>query len=332
MAFLRDDEFIILMDLPLKDGRWLTIDELKRLRGAGIQTAYWHGTKWDSFMPHEGVYDWSYFDKYLERMRQADMKCLIPLWTKQYTHYPDSYYIYTKKGHVRGALSPWNKEAQKISNDLLKMVRDRLTSDRCQVVSGQLDTGERVLLNEPAYYDAYALADWQKDHEGQPDHRTPDGDAWLKKSYLDLLKTQQKIMVHTQHHEIWYCLSRKKALVPSISCHGCNYLDDILDMFKSLKPKSINHISFNYFPYGEDYWKIIARDRETWKINEFAGAEYCEGLKSGNGIRAVKQGLRGMIVGPTFPATRHTSLESWMVDEIKKTHAEFMKRKNASKA
>ncbi len=327
MGFLRDDEFILLMDTPLQSGRMLTVDELRMLHDAGIRTAVWCGPIWDDFLQDDfRTFRWEYFDQQLERMRQADLKCLIPLWWKQSTRYPADFYVKRLRGYVFGCFSPWNKEAQDRSNKLLAIVRDQLTSDTVQITSAQYEGGERVLLNEPAYFDEHALKDWQKNHWGAPNHKSPEGTAWLRDSYTRLLLSQQRILVETQHREIWYMLSRWKAQVWNISCHGCEWIDHYLAEFKKLEPTSINHISFNYFPYGMRIYPVIAREREDWGVNEFVGAEYCDGMRAGNGRLAVRHGLRGMIVGPTHPFSHHEGIEPWMVETIAKTNKLFMER------
>ena len=327
MPFLRDDEFMLFMDCTMVNGKMITIDELKQLRDAGMQTAVWPETWWDKFIV-DGRPNWGYFDAYLERMRQADMKCLIPLWAQQTRRVPSDWYIKTNSGYILGALSPWNAFAQARNRELLRLVIKQLTSDIVQFICGQHENNERVLLNRPAYYDNYALADWHKEHEGIPDHTTPEGAAWLKASYLRLMTDLMQLFVNTQHHEVWFALSWRKAQTPTISCHGCEWIEDYLAAWQAMNPVSINHISYNYFPYGQDYWDLIQAKDKLFKVKEFVGAEYCEGLRDGNGRLAVQQGLRGMIVGPTHGYTKHTQLESWMVDEIKETHLAFINRKD----
>jgi hypothetical protein len=159
-----------------------------------------------------------------------------------------------------------------------------------------------------------------------PDHNTPEGNDWLKQSYINLLMDQQRILVDTQHREIWYSLALYKAIAGGISCHGCEWANDYLAAWQTLSPSSINHITYTYFPFGERLYSIIAKEQSTWGVKEFVGAEYCEGLRDGNGRLAVEHGLRGLVLGPTHPLTKHTQIEDWMLDEIRKTHRLFEAR------
>lgn len=322
MAFVEDDELIILMDTPMVSGRMLSLDELKRLRDIGIRTAFWAGPEWDQFMRPDKSLNWTYFDDYLGRMKAAGMKCLIPLWCKYSMRYPAKYYVRIISDGVKryrfGIFSPWNREAMSECNRLLEKVRDRITSEMCQVVSGWMLGGEKVLLNRPAYYDNYALADWNREHDGEPDHTTEEGAAWLKDTYVRLMIEQQKIMVNSQHKEVWFMLSRYKGMTDRVQCSGCEWIDVYLDEWQKLEPKSINHISFNYFPYGPEFYPVIQNEKNNYSVNEFVGAEYAEGLRDGNGKVAIDQGLR-LIVGPTHSLTRHKGLEDWMIDEMRKS-------------
>jgi len=137
-----------------------------------------------------------------------------------------------------------------------------------------------------------------------------------------------KIFVMEQPaREVWFNLSRMKAQMPNLSCHGCEWIDDYLAEWKKLKPKAINHISFNYFPYPESYQKMILEKNKLFGVNEIAGAEYAEGLRAGNGKRAVELGLRGLIIGPTHPLfTHHRRIEQWMLEEISKANKLFEAR------
>jgi len=328
MPFLRDDEYLLFMDHPTDGGLLLPIDDVKRLRDAGMRTAYF-GVSWDLYMP-DGKADLAYFYDYLERMHKVDMKCLVSLWHQETMRAPSSWNAKGVNGKpIMGTLSPWNAEAQAANRDILRRIVMTLTSDTVQFVMGQHQGNERVLHNYPAYYDDCALADWRQEHSGEPDHTTPAGKAWLKASYLRLMTDLMEIFVNTRHREVWFSLSRRKAQMTNISCHGCEWIDDYLAAWKAMNPSSINHISFNYFPYGKEYWNMLIASNAQTGVNEIVGAEYCEGLQSGNGLLAAKQGLRGMIIGPCHALTRHRRIETWMVDEIRKNNKFFEARANA---
>jgi hypothetical protein len=313
MSFLSNREHMILMDIPLESGRSLTLDDLKALRDAGIETAWLYGMKMDAPL--------SVIDDRLNQYRQAGLKCLLPLWHKQTATCPASWYLQTRDGRRVDILSPWNTEAMALYNDSLLKMRDAYTADDCQVVSCWITDGETVLIDQPAYYDQAALASHAREVGGYPlpdAYNHPEGTCWLKQTYTRILVEQQRILMDTPWREIWYMLHRMIATYPDSHCDGCDYIDDYLTAFTELKPASINHISYTYFPHGPNYWRMIDRDRERWHINEWVGAEYAEGLRDGNGELAARQGLRGLFIGPTHPYTHHGGIEPWMLAEIKK--------------
>jgi len=328
MSFMQDDEYIILMDIAMKTGRMFVLDELKKFFDCGIRTVMWCGPFWDSYLSDDfQTFHPEYIDNYLNKVYKSGMKAIIPLWQKQSTKYTQDYYVRRKEGTVFGMLSPWNPEARRRNNELFVKVRDEYTSDNCIIVNGQAENGERVLLNSAAYYDDCAVKHWQQDHSGRPESLTETGANWLKKFYTDLLLEQQKLVMEGQHHEIWYMLARYKALKLIQNQHGCNWIDDYLATWKTLNPVCINHINFNYFNYGASWYPVIQKEMDDWGVHEWVGAEYCEGLRSGNGLQAVKNGLRGLILGPCHPFTNHETVEPWMLTEIKKTIKAFEARK-----
>ena len=247
---MRDDEFIILMDLPMVNGQWLAIDDLKRLRDAGIQTAYMHGSSMGD-LPGK-IYD------YIIRVRAAGMKIILPLYNKQATDLPDEWYVKTRSRQIqRGVLSPWNKDAMDYYNSRL-MSDARLYSDAdVLVISSWLMDGETVMLNEPAYYDDCALADYEKRNGGiPPDYYWNEDklDPWLQQTYTRLLVNQQKALENT---EIWYQAHRQIATYDDLRCNGCKYIDAYLDAWQT-GGVEINHISFTYFPHGPNYCRKCA--------------------------------------------------------------------------
>ena len=324
--FVSDNEFILLMDCIQTDGDMMTVDELKRLRDVGVRTLYRAYTDFDKFY-FKGVPNWKYFDDYLERADAAGMKTIQQLWQTETVVGPANWYAKKQGGQTR-ALSPWCAEAQFYNRDIIRMVIKRYTGDHVMFVTGQHQGNERVLRNSPSYFDEHALADWQEDHDGKPDHRTEEGSAWLRKSYIKFMADIMRLFVTEQpQQEVWFNLSRYKTLMPNLSCHGCEWIDDYLAEWLKLKPVAINHISFNFFPYSESYQNMVIEKNKQFGINEFAGAEYAEGLKAGNGTRAVELGLRGLIIGPTHPMNaHHRRLEPWMVVEIAKAQKEFEAR------
>lgn len=325
MPFLTDDEYIILMDSPNVRGRMFTDDELASFRDCGIRTAIWCDTRWDNWLADDfKTYHWEYFDDYLARLRKASIKAIIPLWHRQSDHYPDRYYIVSTHLH-RGLFSPWNPDAQELVNRSYTMIRDRYSADDCLIISAQCQGGERVLLNRPSLNDSFAQKSWAAWQKKRGDNQ----EEWVKDTYIRLLLEQQRILTAGEHKEIWYMLSRHKAFVPYATGHGCAWIDDYLRAWKKLKPAGFYHISFNFFPYlpaEQKFFDAIQKEQVQFKVQEIVGAEYCEGLRDGNGKKAVELGMRGLILHPCHPFTKHERVEPWMYDEIRKTMKLFVER------
>jgi hypothetical protein len=339
MTFICPEEFAIFMDIPQANGQRVSVDDLKRLHDAGIQTAFMHGTKRD----YLGTKD---IENNLGRYRNAGMKAIIPLWNFLGNVYPADYYAHDDAGtKLIDVFSPWNRDAYNTYLNWLDLYRQHFSSDDCLIITAQARDGEYVMPQEPAFYDDAAIADWRDaGHDGQPDITNQETHDWLKATYTRLLMDQQRILVQQPDQEIWFMLSHKKALAcrpewqkisdigiwmddkhmqhigahPRGWAYGCEWIDDYLTAFQELKPAQINHISYNYFPFGQSYWDKIKQDRDVFGMQEWAGAEYASGLRDGNGRLAVEHGLRGIFIGPTHPYTGLIGIQDWMLDEIKK--------------
>src|SRR5512139_213076 len=89
MSFLRDDEYIILMNLGthmLQGTPVLSLDNRKRIRDAGVQTAIEY-PEWAEMEPAQGIYDFSIIERTLEVNRSVGMKTIfsvptpfVPTW------------------------------------------------------------------------------------------------------------------------------------------------------------------------------------------------------------------------------------------------------------
>lgn len=353
MTFIKPEEVLIFMDIPQVNGQRVSIDDLKRLRDVGIQTAIWHGTDYDE----RKVRGFAYIENYLDRMKQGGMKCIIPIWNKTGNNHPRYYYAHNSDGEiVAGILSPWEEEARNFVNNQLALSIALYADEHCLIISPQCRDGEYVMPQEPAFDDA-AIDDWNATgHSGLPDITTQETRDWLKASYTQLFMIQQGILIEQPDREIWFMLSHRKARacrpdwdkVPDIGmwtddwhqihignhplgwAYGCEWIDAYLASWQTLKPNQINHISYNYFPFGQAYWDKIRYDHDTFGMQEWAGAEYGEGLRAGNGRLAIDHGLRGLFIGPTHPYTGHIGIEDWMLEEIKKQNKLFEQRERIS--
>lgn len=166
--FIDPDEFIIVLDLPLGA---LSVDDLKRLRDAGIKTA-WAWVNWYATEPRRGVYDWAITDYVVGHMAAAGMKLLMTVPNAGPTFAPDDWYLRTHDGKLWRAfydgyregwpyseLSPWNAEAMAYEREFQRMVIDRYASTGLvQCVCGGIHGAEAVLPGmTESWFDRHAL-------------------------------------------------------------------------------------------------------------------------------------------------------------------------------
>jgi len=216
MSFIPDSERIILFDVPTRAGPKLSLDDMLALRDAGIGTMLANGSNWDQFEPKIGQYNWKYIDAILERGQRVGMRTLLPIWEKQSSIYPDEWYSKvgsgshgSESGQREYLFSPWNKDAQAHALEVLKLVKNYAESSTCQVISNITRCGESVMPQDPRFYDAAAIASWKRTGEPDvhPNMTTKGGQEWLRKSYTQLIASQQAILANNPWHEAWFMLT-----------------------------------------------------------------------------------------------------------------------------
>ena len=344
MGFLKDDEFFLLMDiaatsgtdpsvypvLPLNFYTHRTLDELKQLRDAGVQTTMNFQMIRQHVEPAPGVYDWSYLDEYVARATAADMKVLLfttthglPKW------YPDEFFCWGEDGVVhREALSPWNKEAQADQNAFIQKLIDRYYDpDHCMIINSQQSVGETVLLNEPAFYDPAAIKSYQEyaETEDPPIRTDPTVIGWLLNSYSRMLVEQQTLLAK-QCNEVWLMLHPAIRDMGYFIGNGNSWIDELLfDLTTRVPGVRVNHIYYTWIQWPQ-YWPEMGACREKYHEHVFGGAEYAEGLPITT-PPAIQQELRGQIIAPCYPGI-HDHLEPWMLENIKIAQAAWERSKN----
>lgn len=327
MSFIDADEFIILMDLPTNSGREFSLAELGQLRKAGIRTAWLHGLDWNEHRQRPG-----YLSKRIERIREAGMKALVPLWCWHPSGLKEEWYARTATGMwtLQGnrkefMLSPWNPDAQRYYNEILARVKREYEAEDVQIVSIYCRAGESVMPNGEWYWDEAAIRDWKHHYRGMPNPLSDEGKEWLRKSYLGMILEQQKICIDSPWREAWFGYHLPKQGRPVC---GVDWFEDYLQaILTECAPVNINHITFTYFyPYA-GLAEGVEHLKTAYGSTEWAGAEYCEGLKAGNAEKALEAGLRGLILAPCHPLTRHEGLAEWMVREVERAIDLYQERK-----
>jgi hypothetical protein len=169
--FLKADEFILLMlGGPT---RRLGLDELKRLRDAGVQTTY-QLVDWNLWEPQPGVFDWGYVETDLELAQKAGLKTLLVGPDDGPSGYPAAWYAKGPNGvpleraelggYIWTCLSPWHAEARDFLLQRYNLfIRNFAQADVLCVRAGQ-HSGECLLPYEPvegAIYDAAAIQSYR---------------------------------------------------------------------------------------------------------------------------------------------------------------------------
>ena len=178
MGFLKDNEFFLLMDIaytggedptkyplmPLDQCEHRTLEELKQLRNAGIQTTMNFQTVRKNIEVAPGQFDWSYMDDYVNRATIADMKILLFTTTHgQPDWLPDEFFVKCEDGVHREALSPWNTEAQANNNEFTqKLINRYFSQNHCMIINSQLCVGETVLRARVSCYNSQTKTNTSK--------------------------------------------------------------------------------------------------------------------------------------------------------------------------
>lgn len=337
MTFLKDDEFFLLMDIattndfdPLKYPLMpntvlphIPLDDLKKLREVGIQTTLPFRCIRKELETAPGVYNWRYFDDYVNQAFKAGMKTILFTTTHGFPDWlPDDYFVKCDDGVHREALSPWNAEAQEDNNAFNQKLVDRYASKYCLIASSQLSVGETVLLNKPAFYDPAAVKSYQEFTESDdlPTPGDPRTETWLLESYIKMLVSQQSLLAR-QCNEIFIMLH------PTIKDmgfygNGCNWIDEILyALTRQIPGVQVNHIYYTWIQWPM-YWPLMNSYRAKYQENIFGGAEYAEGLPTTTPA-AIGQGLRGQIIAPCYPGI-HEHIEPWMIENIKTAQKQWL--------
>lgn len=332
MAFLDNDEFIILMDIasindlsqpgiyldkPYGRYKHISRSELKMLFDAGIKTTMPFQNIWSETETSPGVYDWTYLDTYVEQANNIGMKTMLftnthgfPKW------FPEDYFPVDENKIVhREALSPWNQEALSKNLEFIRVVMERYSSKENLVISSQLNCGETAFLNIPAFYDKHAIKSFQEYSKSDriPNKNDPEINHWYYASLLSMILDQQMLLAQNQHNEIYTAMHPAIADMKYWGNGNC-YIDQFLiELTKNIPQVKINHFYYTWVQWGT-YWKKMSDWGNRFSENIFGGAEYAEGLPKTTPL-AIQNGLRGQIMAPCYP-TMHDHVETWMCDNI----------------
>lgn len=328
MGWIKDDEYILLMDFEPDGGRTsgmnCKLDELKRLRDAGIQTGVKY-VYWGKNEPIPGEYTWWDIDEWVERYRQADMKLLLSVYTDIPMWIHNDWRAMNANHQTMGSISIWNREAQAASDRYIQALVERYDSDMVLAWNSWITNGETFYHNEPAWFDIGAQQAFREYAGANAVPRAHDEvtERWMKETYINHMVRLQKIFASTPHKEIWTAAHRMIARFHGLYGNGCQWIGDVYDAYQSAIPGCIiNVIQYTYHPHGVDYLTQMIMDTERYGIRVWGGAEYCEGLPV-SVPTALRTKARGLILSPIHPFTGHKKVDDWMIGSIQNAIAQF---------
>jgi hypothetical protein len=323
---------VLLMDMETVNGDLLSIDDLKKLRDAGIETAYKFRTPWDSIEVEKGVYDWRECDAYLERVLAAGMRAVMTVYSTGPTGswIPDSWFVKTKAGVQRSVLSPWNPDAMAYSVDFTRRFAERYTiPDKAMVACCYMTAGETIGLNEPMFYDDTAQASFHALHgpNWYPTPNEPRTEAWTKEAYFNQMVGFQNAILSVPGNcgEVWTQLHMEIQYFSGLYGNGSKWLPDLLGAYRALPGwTKTNQIYFTWIQWDQ-LWGQMQGLALGNGCDVYGGAEFATGIVN-TVDKAIANGLRGQIVAPCYPEASvggYTFVHDWMVANIKEADTKW---------
>lgn len=309
MKFIKDDEFILLMEDQY--GARFTQDDLKRFRDVGIQTIVRY-PYWGTIEPSMGNYDWSEIENFVDLSRNAGLKSLWAVYDKPPKYFPPEWYMKTPEDKVyvgkfrERILSPWNAEGWAYHLKFIKMFCDKLSADDMLCFRATVHGAESMFPHDPRF-----------------PHRQ---DGPYIETMLKMLLEEQDIFYNAHDsHELWTCFHH------SFDYQGTAGTEHAEMLYKAMRDKFPDHkhycISYTQFMKGIHGVRENLADVQRLGLSMFAGSQYAEGLVW-NTDKAIQQGFRGFICGPIMAWAKHRKTEDWMFDNVRDSMAKWRKARN----
>lgn len=308
---LGKDERILFMDCEV-DYATPTIrvpkEDLVSLVGAGVKTAMSFSTNWGMVEPVRGERDWSFYDNRMEELTSAGMKVYLHCLTRFPEWMPKEWVLVDLHKKVFDAPSMWNKEAWDYTLGFIQEIHDRYSSDQIVVVNSWLSDGEVFMPGELACFDKSAKDQYQKLFGRIPERNLPETEAWYKERVFGAMNEINKILIQNSHSELWTMLH------PAIGTYGCcaPWIEQYLASIRVLWPDAIINQLLCTWAQWDCLYPRVKSMSETYRTEVFGGAEYATGIYD-NSMKAIANGLRGVLCGPTHPFTKKTRIEPWML-------------------
>jgi hypothetical protein len=317
---MNESEWLLLMNynpyMPEKP-HVMTLDERKRLREAGIQTAL----EYPCFYvvePQMGTYDFSSIENILELNRGAEMKTIFSVPNPYFPSWlPDEWKGKHESGNLNHSMvSFWHKEGIQHMKDYIQMMIDRYLAPDVMFIWAEQDTGESAF---PSYffYEECAKQDFiEKYGNSEFKYGAPDVMKWMEDKTVDHFVEMQEIF-YPQYHEVWNNL---QWLINLRNPASLNYLQArIFQAFKDRFP-DVNIVLLQYTYWDSSHTaechNYVDNLKRTYDCDVIVEAMFCRGLPE-TAPKTMVKGYQGQILCPTHPHTKEQKLEDWMVDNIR---------------
>ena len=327
MAFLKPDDYIILMDWNETPqtlasvetpSRALSLDELKRIKDIGINTVMVQ-VYWNNVEPNMGGVEWKIADALMEKYIAADLRTIMMTPVLVPLDAPDDYYFKYEDGTLeKAAFSIWNQEAMGRQRKFLEKMVERYTSPDVQIVLGELQGGEFVLPLRAGFYDTSALAQFG----GRPDSNVKDPRTieWLKESVINHYLYMQEPLAK-QHGEVWDAMHQYIAYWHPTT--GDQFQTDLHAAYHSKWPDVevvLLQYTFMYHASNATYMNHVY-NLKSMGAKVIIEANYTTGLKESTPL-AISKGFSGQIccpLHPWAPGGASDCLTSKQIEELSKS-------------
>jgi len=337
MSFMASNEFLLLLDAQPFWSLWypyyLTLQNKMDLREAGIQTV--HGELyWPRSEPVRGEYDFSDFDRLLRINRAAGMKTKVnipggvPAWMS------DEWMLKKEDGSTKAGerkmpirfISFWNEEAQEYCENYLKDVIERYHAPDVLFNYGEFQDGEGMLPCAPFFYDDFAVMDYKEKYgsKAYPNINTQETRDWLQVAVIKRVIRAYKII--NKHNEIW---NHQQLLMDDFAKTYVNYAQkDIMRACKKTFPNS------NLVLEQDTYWDGAHTERHRNYVDEIKEEFQCDVIVEAmwpQGLpittpASIAKGYRGQVIGVSAQSILPIhSLESWILNNIKEAHNQWLR-------
>jgi len=286
--FIEPDEYLIIMDMNDNDvNRRLTFDEMLMLKDAGVKTIYWQAAiRWEQMQPTpDAPFDWSRVDEYVEMIRRAGLKVLIPFIYSFPKWKPDNFFFSREVvEQAYGVMSYTNPAVAAELDAMLKEAIRRYTADDVQLVYSIPCNGEL----------AFHL--WTFDNKC---HCPED-------VLVNWVIERQKIF-EPQHGEIWTAYHPYTDPL---------YWKPIYNALFETFPQSKHYgIIFTYVQHGMRHFHTRIKENQERGMTYYGGTEYIQGMRTN--VPKLLSGNMRMLTAPKHPYQKIDRVTGWAQDEIR---------------